>query len=216
MAWKKTVRKGYRKGKRAYKFARKHQTEAKQALDLAKKVARMVNVEYKRDIASYNSTITNTGVIEVLCNPAEGDTFNSRDGISVKPIRTSGRIFLLINPSATSSVVRFVLFRGKNENRVTYTTSDVLHTASGLTFQNPKDYQERFRTKVLYDRTYNLDSASRRSMVLNWNFKMYGHIQFGNNSTEIENGGIYLLMITNEPTNVPTVQYTLQTTFTDN
>lgn len=156
MAYKKGVKKWFKRGKKAYNFAKKHQTEAKQALNLAKKVARMVNVEYKRDINSYNSTVDSSGVISNICDPSEGDTFNSRDGISIKPMRVSGRIFLRINPSATATVVRLILFRGKQENRVTYTPTDIIHSASGLLYQNPKEYQNRFHTKFIYDKTYYL------------------------------------------------------------
>lgn len=216
MAYKKTFKGAYRKGKKAYGFAKKHQGTAQKALALAQKVHRVINSEHHRKLAVYNSTVPAAGQVLNICDPAQGDTFNDRTGISIKPLRVSGRLYLTINAVATASVVRLILFRGKNENRVSYAVSDILHTASGLTWQNPKDYQERFRSKVLYDRTYNLDKNGRDSIMLNWNFKLFGHIQFGNNDITVENGGLYLLMITNEPTNLPTLQYTLQTTFIDN
>lgn len=215
MAYK-TVRKAYGKGKRVYKFAKKHQSEGKQALALAKKVARMVNVEYKRDITTFNAAVGWTGTITNLCNPTQGDGVTNRDGDSLKLIRCSGRIYCTMNASATNTVVRVIMFRGKNENGTTYAPNDILYTTTGQMVFNPKEYTNRFQTKVLMDRTYSLSSTGKSNFYINVNQKLFGHINFETGGTGIENGGLYLLLVGSEQLNTPTVAYTLTTSFTDN
>lgn len=217
MAFKRFAKKTYRKGRKAYRFAKKHQSEAKEALALAKKVARMVNVEYKFRDNPYATTVSNTGTIQNLCQPPQGDGDQNRDGSSVKLARCSGRISVDLHPSATSTHVRFILFRGKQENRTAYTLSGgILEGGPSALWQSPKAWEDRFRTKFIYDKTICLSNTGRKTIDLNWNFKLYGHIQFGGGTTDIESGGIYLAMISDESVNTPTVNYALRVTFTDN
>lgn len=215
MAYKRTFKKAYRKGKKAYRFAKAHQSEAKQALALAKKVARMVNVEYKYDLTNYASTVPWTGLTQNLCNPAQGDGMTNRDGDSLKLARVSGRLNCQIHASATATTVRLILFRGKNTNGTDPAPGDILVTGSGLMFQNPKREDNKFSTKILYDKMYTL-TQDRKLINFNWNFKLYGHVKFEPGSAVVQDGGLYLLIISNEQTNVPTLNYSLKTTFTDN
>lgn len=210
----------YKKGKKAYKFAKKHQNTAQKALKLAQQLKRMVNVEYKLDYANSilgtGDAITWTGVVRNLCQPTQGDGVTNRDGDSIKTLRLSGRLFIQQNASATDSLLRVIIFRGKNENRVAYAPSDFLQSAVGLMVLNGKEYENRFQTKTLFDKTYSLSSAGKSNYLVNMNLPLTGHIQFGTGSTDIENGGIYMLLISNEQTNTPLVTYTLKTSFTDN
>lgn len=214
--WTKTAKKVYKKGKKAYKFGKAHQTEARRALVLAKKVARMVNVEYKYDYTNLSTTIPWTGTVWTLLNPTQGDSVTSRDADSIKPMRCSGRIVLSINPSAINTQVRLILFRGHNENGSTYAATDILYNASGLMTYNPKLEDNKFQTKFLYDKLYVLTQANKTAIVLDWNFKLYGHTKFTAGSTNIENGGVYLLATSNEPVNTPAIATTLKVSFTDN
>lgn len=211
--WKKTAKRTYNKGKKAYTYAKAHQTEARRALVLAKKVARMVNVEYKFYDYTTSQTPSSSGTIVNLFDPAQGDSATQRDGDSVKLMRVSGRINLDMHGSATTTSVRLILFRGKQENAVSYGVTDILQSAS---FVAPKAHHERFRSKILYDKTYSLVVGHNRTLNLNWNFKLFGHVQFVVNNTTIENGGLYMLLISDEATNVPTVTPYLRTSFTDN
>lgn len=213
MAFKKFARKTYRRGRKAYRFAKKHQSEAKQALSLAKKVARMVNVEYKTYDYNNGQAIDNSGDVFTLFNPAQGDAYNERDGDSVKMVRCSGRLFITQNGSAQKTAFRVIIFRGKQENGNAYTVADILESASHL---SPKAVHERFRTKIIFDKLYHMSNNGNSSLVMNYNFKMFGHTQFEAGQATIENGGLYMLLISNESTNTPTANWWLRTTFTDN
>jgi len=210
MAFKKYVK----KGKKAYKFAKKHQGTAEKALALGMKLKRMINVEYKFYDISAAPTVSNTGTVYNLFSPTQGDGVTQRDGDSVKVLSLSGRIHMLMNAAASASLMRVIIFRGKQENAVSYTTTDILQNASIL---NPKNDSEKFRSKILYDKIFTLTTGDRtRNQPGNWYFRLNGHVNFVNGATTVENGGIYMLLISNEAVNTPTFSYYLRTRYTDN
>lgn len=191
MAFRKKVARAYKKGKKVYKFAKKHQSEAKQALVLAKRVARIVNSEHKYTYTVYNNNVSWTGDMVNLCIPTQGLTTNNRIGNSIKLMRLSGRIALYKNTSASQTLLRCIILRGKNENGTTPTVTSVLdNTLGGQIVLSPKWERNLYDTKIIYDKTYVL-SADRTHMVLNWNFKMFGHINFqtGSVNTIEKRGG---------------------------
>lgn len=221
MAFRKKAMKTYQKGRKAYKFAKTHQSEAKKALALAKKVARIVNTEYKYDLTASNINPDWTGTIINLCNPSQGLLTTNRVGASIKPMKLSGKLAMYINSLSDHTHVRVILFRGKNEGGAAtpYTPTDILdNTTGGQFFLAPKNPDNIYNTKFIYDKTYTLSSQGRQSLVLKYDFKLFGHIKFtqGGVGATIENGGIYMLVVTNEPTNTPNFVSTLRVTYVDN
>lgn len=199
---------------RAGKFAWRNRSTAAAAMALALKTARMINVEIKNfDHTNTNATINTAGFIQNLFTPAQGTLSNERDGDSSKILRVSGRLVFQMNNSATKTQIRVILFRGKQENSNPYGMGDVLETVSVV---SPKNYHDRFRTKIIYDKLYHLSNNGNSNLALDYNFKLYGHVNFENGTQDIENGGLYILFLSNEPTNVPTLTSYLRTTFTDN
>lgn len=219
MAFRK-FKKAYRKGKKAYKFAKKHQSEARQALSLARKVARVVNTEYKYTIDTSNiANLSWAGQIIPLCKPVQGLTTNDRIGCSIRLMRLSGRIAIYLNSASSHSHVRVILFRGKNEDNIVPTPTDVLdNTTGGQFFMAPKNENNKYNSKFIYDKTYSLSTGSRNTILLKYNFKMYGHVNFtpGVATANVENGGLYMLVVSNEPTNGPNFVSTMRTSYVDN
>jgi len=211
-SYKKTYKKPGRFQK-AGRFADKHTGTAMKALNLAKKVARMVNVEYKAFDSDFSGGVDNAGGIVNIFTPVQGSNYDQRDGDSVKPLRLSGRLFITQNGSAQKTALRIIIFRGKQENQQPYTVADVLQIPSHLA---PKATHERFRTKILYDKLYHMSNNGNSSIVANYDFKLFGHTLFANDDTEVENGGIYVLVISNENANFPVVNWYLRTSYTDN
>lgn len=189
---------------------------AYEALKIAKQVKRMVNVEYKYTYDVFNGTFNDAGLIKAICIPTQGDTQTSRDGNSIKLMNLSGRIFIRINPLADATAIRLIIFRGKSEQSTFPTISSYFETGAGQIYQAPKDPNFRYNTKTIYDHTYNLDKNGNMSQNINWSFKLFGHTTFVNATTNIADGGLYMILVSNESTNLPTMQYTLKTTFTDN
>lgn len=214
---------------KAGKYAWKHRSTAVKAFQLASKVARMVNVEYKQDTRQNSTTVNNLGTVISLCDSIDsGDAYNERDGDSVKLIRMSGRVFITQHGSAQKTLFRVILFRGKQENCRSYVVQDTNSTGNmGILDHNagtgdlvlaPKSRENRFHSKILFDKMYHMSNNGNSSIVANWDFKLFGHCNFNDftNPNEIEDGGLYMLLISNETTNTPTFNSFLKISYTDN
>lgn len=192
---------------------------AMKALSLASKIYRMVNVEVKNFTpGQQNHTISNAGTIYPFCSSIpQGDGISDRQGDSIKTLRLSGRFFCTQHASATNTYVRVIFFRGKNEHQQSatppYTVNDLIENGGYLA---PKPWGTRFNTKILYEREFKLTKEGNSSYSFDLNHKLFGHTHFVNNSQYIQDGGIYMLLISNESTNTPTMNYDFRLTFTDN
>lgn len=192
---------------------------AYRAMSLASKLARFVNTEFKYYTSDTFDSVASTGSIFNIFSPAQGDTDQTRDGDSCKLMRTSGRMLLSVGASATSSqTVRIIIFRGKQEAGTSPAISDVINMTSSSDFIAPKPYDLRFKTKILYDRlhTVNIASGGATQKVIYINIRHFGHCQFDAGTTTVNNGGLYMALISTAAANVPTLQWQLRTTFTDN
>lgn len=193
--------------------------KANRALALVNNVRRFINVEVKHHDVVSSTTVPNTGTIIGLSAIAQGDGATNRDGDSIKLLNSTLRFE--INTDATeqkNTQMRFILFRGKQEDQSGFSVTEILESAS---FISPKSYENRFKTKILMDKTYTCALSSNSTTDFSSKYidhvqKLIGHVQFATGTTSIENGGLYLLMISNQTTLVPTVFYNIRTTFTDN
>lgn len=227
MAYRRTYRR--RKMSRGKRRARRTGAQAGalayNAYSLAKKVARMVNSEIKfHDVQATNTAYDSTGTIVNLSTIAQGDGDNARDGSSIKLAHLTMRMSWSSNTTDTTPQrVRMILFRGKNEKSTPPTISTLLEdTTQYDNIVSPKNWDHKFNTRVLYDRVIVLTpnaSASNQSKELVISKKLYGHVKFATNDTagtDIENGGLYMLIVSDETTNAPTCTFYSRLTFYDN
>lgn len=182
-------------------------------------IKRMINVEYKHHNVddTAGTAVTNSGTnLDDLCVIPIGDDEISRDGTSIKPINLVMRYALTKHASATNTLVRLVIFRTKFEN-------DTAPTVASIFPSNPllksKIADKRFSTKILYDKYFTLTSSGQSMRAGTIALKLHGHINYDGGETtgdDKEAGGIYLLAVSSEATNTPTLSYFTRLTFTDN
>jgi hypothetical protein len=125
------------------------------------------------------------------------------------------RYNLTQHASATSTLCRIIIFRGKYENDTEPAVSDIFSSTGTSQF---KVYDKRFKTKFLYDKTHRLDT-NKLTVNVTKVIKLYGHIQYDASQvdgTDHENGGVYCLIISNQATNVPTIFLNSRMTYVDN
>lgn len=213
--------KRYKKyAKRTYKFGKKvygARGDAKQALQLAKKVYRQINSEVHYHEISTNTTYDVNGSVASLHNISQGDTSTNRTGSSLKLARLSGNFLVTNHASATSDTrVRIIILRGHNEKGTAPTWANTYDSVDTL---GQKLWNNRFNTKVLMDRVINIIpqfSGQIDSRQIRVNMKLYGHLQYEQGGNDAANGGLYLFIISNQVTNVPSVITRLRLTFYDN
>lgn len=177
----------------------------------------LVNAERHYVVSTVtNDNITSAGTLTHLSNIAQGDTQGTRTGNSILARSLFGRIGLEMNPTATVSRIRILIVCDNQQIADTSpSATDVLLTASTLSSLDTATYPNRF--KVLKDMLITLDDAKMMGSSFKINIPMYKHIKYnGANSTDIAKNGIYILYISSESVNYPTISYNLKLGYYDN
>lgn len=203
---------------RGAKFLRGYTSKgglAYKALTLARKVADAVNIEYK--ISDTNSGPQGVdysgGVLTMLSGISQGVADNQRIGDSIKVQNNMLRFSIARN--GADSMVRVLLIWDK-QNQIA-ATSDVLEVVGSVNAPlSPKHYDKRFRCKVLFDKTYTVDT-NRSILTDECLLDINQHVQFSAGSTTEYTGDLILMTISNQATtNLPTFQYYNRVSYTDN
>lgn len=187
---------------------------AYKALRLARKVADAVNIEYKiLDSTGLAGAVDYSGGVVTLNSVAQGTADNQRIGDSLKVQNNVLRWFMQRN--GQDCLFRIILFWDE-QNQIT-AVSDLLEaTGSPQSINSPKNYDNRFRTKVIFDEVHRLTTNTpliTRDMTHAINL----HTQFFAASTTIRTGALKLAVVSNvTTTNLPTYTYYNRLSFTDN
>lgn len=215
MAYKRRASKKMYRKKRSY---RKKKTNwgnlAYKAFKTAKWVAGLVNAESKYYEATAIATAsTYTGALIPLCYPAQGVGASQREGDSIKLKNLTIRGEFVFNGTNAENT-RLIIFNDK-ENAST-TAGDILeYTGSAVSVYSGKNPNLRFDTKILYDKTFTLDSSNpirRFDIVL----KCGWHTNFAAGTTTIENNSLKLLFIGQQAAAGATLSFIAKTTYIDN
>ena len=187
---------------------------AYKALRLARKVADAVNIEYKiLDTTGSAGAVDYGGGVATLNSVAQGTADNQRIGDSLKVQNNVLRWFMQRN--GQDCLFRIILFWDE-QNQVT-AVSDILEsTGSALAVVSPKNYDNRFRTKVIFDEVHRL-TTNTPLITRDMTHAINQHTQFTAASTTIRTGALKLAVISNvTSTNLPTYSYYNRMSFTDN
>lgn len=209
MPYKRTYRKRAVKKPMRYKVA----DTAFKAYKMAKSIKRLVNVEQKIYEVTSSYSPDTTGSLVNLCNPAQGDGYKDRDGLSIKPLSLKVRAMIQPNFTVAGTYVRVVIFRGHNENGTAPTITDVIPTIGAKYLLN---WPLRSKNHIMYDKLYYTSSVEGKVFHINKTFNLKGHITWTSDATTIENGGIYMIMFSNLGATLPFMDYQTRVQFTDN
>jgi len=135
--------------------------KANAAYKMARKLKDQVGgVEYKHVDLITALAPDNDGDIVILNSIAQGDSDNTRDGDKIKMQNLTIRGDV-IGDAAAPDVVRLVIFHDKQN--VIATVADFFQGVSEISsVLQPKNYDQRFRTKVLFDRSWTVSPAGPR------------------------------------------------------
>lgn len=187
--------------------------------NLNKKVVAIVKKQFRPELKQATTTTstfapgsTGTAVLAPW-GIAQGDTAETRDGNAIQIKHMDMRLRITLHASAVSSQVRLLLVRNKQQVADTNPTWTQMFEDHSLVTNFLEARNTKFQ--VLFDRTYVISSDKPCAMVhyskyMNYNVKFNGAL-----STDIEKGGCYLMAISNEVTNTPTVQYKTRVRYYD-
>lgn len=202
------------------------------AWNLAKHLATLINVENKCwDVdGSTGVTVTSTPSVINLSNIAQGSDYVNRQGDSILAQSIEFRCRVVGNPLVNGHNMRVLIVRDKLQRGVDPVLGDVLQGGSEPTVQPYLEPQEG-RFDILYDEIVNLNHVEENSgvsttayipqrkvlpsLIRKWN----QHIKYQNTTgADGSNwiGGLYLMAVSGDASNGPSLRYTFRLRFTDN
>lgn len=192
---------------------------AGKAYTAARYLKGMINTEKKHFDTDINAqTPTSSGTLLSICDIAQGDNIQERLGNSILCKSALVRLTTTINATATATFVRVLVIRDKQQIADTDPAlNKVLDGSHGtyITAPHNTDYVGRFET--LYDRVHKVDDNSHIIKYTSIYCPINKHIRFnGAASTDVQKNGLYLLLISSEATNAPTLDGFARISFYDN
>lgn len=181
----------------------------------------LINVEKKVfDSTSTGQTPSNSGAMYWLSGITTGTAYNQRTGMVVKASNISMRLNCAVNASATSATftqLRVILFINKSLNHgQTPAASDILQSLN--TPMSPYNLDNVGDFEVLYDRKFDL-TLQYPTKSINIFRRLRHHIRWdtsGDLIADTEKGHLFMLLLSDEPSAFPTVDYYIRLRFIDN
>lgn len=176
----------------------------------------LVNAEKHFVDGGANGTIAAaTGTVIDFSQIAQGDTISTRTGNSILVNNIQLRSLVTFNASATNTLVRAFLVQDLQQVADTPpTAASILDSVSPLA---PLNRLSLGRYKIIMNKKFILDSQ-HPTKVVNFYRKFKKH-HFRYNGTavgDIQKGGLYIVFVHNEATNLPSINYSSTTVFYDN
>lgn len=175
----------------------------------------IVNVEHQKvDFTVLSGTQSNTPLVSHVTAVAQGDGEGARtaNSILLKYLYLKG-VFQL-NTSANYTRLRLVVIRDKQQigdTNPAYT--DVYENVSTIAFLN-KNTVGRF--DILYDKCMDLE-ANNTQVIMDKYIRLQSHARYnGALATDQQKGAIYVMLLSDQPTNVPTVSLNARLCYVDN
>ncbi len=196
---------------------------AYQAYQMGRKALSLLNTEFKHhDLAIGPSTVGQAAGFNTLNNIAQGDTTLTRDGrsISIKSISLKGS--MQTNASGLSAI-RIMLVEKKHNNNLALSSADLFDSTSTLlvnAFYNLDNVPQN--VTIHFDQIFNLDPEFKPRLQLNRTFTFENkHTKYAIGTTSgavttIETSAFYLIFVSSEATNIPTVDFSTRVRFLDN
>lgn len=216
---KKNVQRGYKPKK--YAKAPQYTTWgsvkylAKKAYNGVQFVKGLINVEKHFHDTGITTSPSTSGYVLPLNDIENGDAQGNRTGNSILAKHITVRGSVALGNSATASRIRMVLVQDIQAiDGANPTVTDILQTASVDSFMKMEN-TDRFFT--LMDETYEVCNTGERIRDIYRYIPLNFHIKFsGTGSGYWDMNSLFLLVISNEPTNLPYFNVNTRLAFYDN
>lgn len=190
---------------------------AKAAYQGVKYLKGLVNVEKKAVYANASDTVSSSGVLNCLNLIAQGDAEENRSGDSIMMKMIHVNFKININASASHTNIRVMLFLFLQPQGATPTVTFPLQTTSNISCYN-NDNAGLYT--ILYDKTFQVSITGNQEISKGFTRKFYQLHETFDGSTaavgDIQRNALWLLAISDEGTNVPTMIWRSELLFVDN
>lgn len=181
-----------------------------------KQVKRMIPRSEKKyvDVFDNNDTvITQAGTITLLSAINQGTTQNDMVGDNCTIVSNLFRIRITPNATSQMNYLRVMIIRDRQPNGAAPVQADIIETATDVLSALTDLNAERF--KVLFDKTYTVDTDANGSQV----DKVFRRMKFkytAQSSGDVRTNAVWLVMLSNDVTDGPLVSYYNRLRFKDN
>lgn len=207
----------FRRRRKVAWYDRKYSTAqiAKQALRATKYIRGLVNSEmFHHDVGHDATAVPNTGLIYPIVSLAIGDGDGARTGRSVFLRTLLSRIRFTKHASASTTVIRLMLIQ--DNQQISDTTPAIADILQYVDVDSPLNLNSSGRFKVLKNATIMLDTNKPMYHTEKYR-KLWHHVRYnGDAATDIQKGGLYWLMLSDQVTNTPVVDYYTRVGYHDN
>lgn len=209
-------RKSYRRKYKRRNYVRTSgESLALKAFRGVKALRGIINSEKKKHDAGVSETPSTSGAVTSLASIAQGDTLVQRNGNSILAKYLGIRYTVNMNASATNTILRTILV--KDLQQVSDTAPTLGDVLQDVTVNSFLDYKFPGRFSVLMDKTIQLSANGRNGHMEKINIPLNTHIKYnGTASTDIQKNGLYLMFVSNESANVPTISGASRLHYYDN
>lgn len=224
MGYIKSGRRAYASAKRKYhrvnQWSKTPQTPRQLALQAYKGVkylkglvnSEMLHVDTSLTLGSNQSQMFS------LCQMAQNDTDSGRTGNSILLRNIYIRGLIEINPSVSANS-RVLICLVKDTQQIADTTPSVTDVFKTVSPESMLAMGSAGRFKILFRKTYVLSPASggRNAIEFSKYWKMQQHIRYNSSAnTDVQKNGYYLVVISSEVTNFPSVSLNSRIGYHDN
>lgn len=217
-------RRPYRKGSRSRRSKTPWYNRRYNAMQLAAKAARgvwylkgLVNSEMKHYVTTATVTPDNTtGSVINLVATAQGDSdVGEREGNSIFLRNLLIRLAITQNATATSTFYRIMVVQDTQQIGDTAPTiGNVLNTASTLSSLNTGTAG---RFKIIKNWFFSTDDFKSNTRNIEYYKDMRVHVRYnGSAASDIQKNGFYLMMLSDQATNTPSITYNCKIGYHDN
>ncbi len=194
--------------------------DAQKALKIARKVKSLMNVELKFVDIVTTPTVNTTATIHQASLLNQGDTGSTRDGSQVRVKSLLVNYSIVLHTSAVATNVRVIIVSDTQTNGALFAASDLLEdiTANDA-INSPYNLDNIYRFRILSDKRYALCDSGRKNIIVSKFIKLNTPMRFsdtGNGIADILSQSYAVLFISNEATNVPTVNLHTRMRYLDN
>jgi len=224
----KRVTKRQSKNRSSGNQTRKHvEKYAGDAYDLASRtwkglneIRKFINIEEKFSDVNASQSPDQNGAVTCLSQLAQGTTMNTRVGNSVRVQRFSLRARVAVNSAVTTfSVVRVAIIRDMEGQGTAPTCADIFETVgTSAAPRQPFDWLNRKRFAVLYDTFLIVSPDTWSARAVYYEIDLAKHVLYRGTTAAAASdgeGSIYIVSLSDEATNTPTVSYSSRMTYTD-
>lgn len=178
------------------------------------------NAEYKRVTAQTNANPSTTMVTGLKNAMLQGDDADQRIGRSIRMTSLNVSQIFTKHASATDTLVRCTIVIDTQANAIIIDTADFQSGGYDIQSLPNPDYQGRY--KILKNFIVNL-TTDRPTAVRKYYVKIprhLGRVEYNNTNggtiADINKNALYNLLVSNEPTNLPTVSTNMRMNYIDN